>query len=55
MKESFSSCAVVEALIHTKEEIKNKIMDPSITWEERLLLYEAIQRINKYIKEIREG
>jgi hypothetical protein len=46
-----------QKLTAEKEQLKNKITDYILTWQERMFLYKEVQQINEHInkKESRNG
>jgi hypothetical protein len=46
-----------QKLTAEKEQLKNKVTDYILTWQERMFLYKQIQQINEHInkKESRNG
>jgi hypothetical protein len=42
----------VRGLIVLKEEIKNRVMDPELSWEERMELYKKVQQLNEKITKL---
>lgn len=46
---------MIQFLIANKEEMKNKVVDMSISWEERMELYRNIQSTNGQIEELQKS
>ena len=42
----------IPSLITLKNQIKDSVIDPSLRWDERMVLYRQVQFINQRIKEI---
>ena len=42
----------IPSLITLKNQIKDSVIDPSLRWDERMILYRQVQFINQRIKEI---
>jgi hypothetical protein len=43
-----------EILIVLKENFKDQVLDPDITWQDRMELYKQIQLINERIEELKQ-
>lgn len=44
----------IQMLIELKEQLKEQVMDKSIGWQQRILLYQKVQHINERIQQIRK-
>lgn len=44
----------LDSLIHMKEQLKDQIVDPSLSWQSRMDLYEKIKWINLRLEHLKE-